>query len=204
MFCPACGQEASEGAQFCQHCGQPLSLAAMGAAIPGAERRFAARVRYAGFWRRFWAYCIDNIIVVIAGIGAGAVIAFILRINVALRGRSLGSSKQTWAFFLFLIVSELISWLYWAFMESSPTQATLGKMALGIEVTDLKGSRLSFARATGRFFGKIISRIILYIGFMMAGWTEKKQALHDIMAGTLVVRKQAAKAVLGRDLPEAP
>jgi uncharacterized RDD family membrane protein YckC len=75
-------------------------------------------------------------------------------------------------------------------MESSPQQATLGKMALGLKVTDLQGERLSFARATGRYFGKIVSSLILFVGFMMAGWTEKKQALHDIMAGTLVVKKQ--------------
>jgi uncharacterized RDD family membrane protein YckC len=75
-------------------------------------------------------------------------------------------------------------------MESSPQQATLGKMALGLKVTDLQGERLSFARATGRYFGKIVSSLILFVGFMMAGWTEKKQALHDIMAGTLVVKKR--------------
>jgi uncharacterized RDD family membrane protein YckC len=63
-------------------------------------------------------------------------------------------------------------------------------MALGLKVTDLQGERLSFARATGRYFGKIVSSLILLVGFMMAGWTEKKQALHDIMAGTLVVKKR--------------
>ena len=62
-------------------------------------------------------------------------------------------------------------------------------MALGLQVTDLEGRRISFGRASGRFFGKIISAMILYIGFMMAGFTEKKQALHDMIAGTLVIRK---------------
>ncbi len=75
-------------------------------------------------------------------------------------------------------------------MESSSQQATLGKIALGIMVTDLSGNRISFARASGRHFTKILSGIILYIGFIMAGFTEKKQALHDIIADCLVVKKQ--------------
>ncbi len=74
-------------------------------------------------------------------------------------------------------------------MESSPNQATLGKMALSLKVTDMNGERVTFGRATGRHFGKYVSAIILLIGFMMAGWTAKKQALHDMMAGTLVVKE---------------
>ena len=72
-------------------------------------------------------------------------------------------------------------------MESSSKQATLGKLALGIVVTDLNGNRISFGRATGRYFGKIVSGMIFAIGYIMAGITERKQALHDIMASCLVV-----------------
>jgi uncharacterized RDD family membrane protein YckC len=74
-------------------------------------------------------------------------------------------------------------------MESSAWQGTLGKKALGLTVTDLEGRRISFGRATGRYFAKIISTLILCIGYMMAGFTERKQALHDMIAGTLVLRK---------------
>jgi uncharacterized RDD family membrane protein YckC len=74
-------------------------------------------------------------------------------------------------------------------MESSPFQATIGKVAVGIYVADLQGQRISFGRATGRFFGKILSGAILLIGYLMAGFTEKKQALHDTMAGCLVLVK---------------
>lgn len=81
------------------------------------------------------------------------------------------------------------SWLYHTMMESSRHQATLGKMALGIKVTDLNGARISFARANGRFFGKWISSMIMNIGYLMAAFTEKKQALHDILAGCLVISK---------------
>jgi len=80
-------------------------------------------------------------------------------------------------------------WLYFALMESSSWQATLGKKALNLQVTDLEGRRISFGRATGRFFGKIISGAILYIGYIMAGFTERKQALHDMIAGCLVLRR---------------
>jgi uncharacterized RDD family membrane protein YckC len=81
------------------------------------------------------------------------------------------------------------SWLYHTWMESSRYQATLGKMALGIIVTDLYGNRISFARANGRFFGKWISGMVMNVGYLMAAFTEKKQALHDILAGCLVVLK---------------
>lgn len=87
------------------------------------------------------------------------------------------------------LLGMVIAWLYSAVMESSPAQATLGKMAMGIKVTDLDGRPISFGRATGRHFGKIISGLLLLIGYIMAAFTERKQALHDIMAGCLVVRK---------------
>ena len=77
-------------------------------------------------------------------------------------------------------------WLYEAFMLSSSYQATLGKMIFGMKVTDLQGNRISFARATGRHFAKIVSGMILLIGFIMVGLTERKQGLHDLLAGTLV------------------
>ena len=87
------------------------------------------------------------------------------------------------------ILGLILGWIYFAAMESSPTQGTLGKMALGIKVTDMEGDRVEFGRATGRHFGKIISTIILLIGYIMIAFTQKKQGLHDIMAGCLVVNK---------------
>ncbi len=80
------------------------------------------------------------------------------------------------------------SWLYEAFMESSSYQATLGKMIFGMKVTDLDGKRISFERATGRHFAKWLSTMILFIGYIMVGFTERKQGLHDLLAGTLVLR----------------
>jgi uncharacterized RDD family membrane protein YckC len=64
-------------------------------------------------------------------------------------------------------------------------------MMLGLRVTDMSGSKISFGQATGRYFGMIISGLILCIGYMMAGFTQHKQALHDMLAGCLVVRGPA-------------
>jgi uncharacterized RDD family membrane protein YckC len=94
-------------------------------------------------------------------------------------------------------VKILMGWLYYALMESSSNQGTLGKMALGLTVTDQAGQRISFGRATGRFFAKILSAMILLIGFFMIGWTARKQGLHDMIAGTLVV-KRAPSATVAR------
>jgi uncharacterized RDD family membrane protein YckC len=87
-------------------------------------------------------------------------------------------------------LSSCANWIYEAALESSSKQATLGKMALALKVTDLAGQRISFVRATGRHFAKILSGMILMIGYIMAGFTERKQALHDMIAGTLVQRTQ--------------
>jgi uncharacterized RDD family membrane protein YckC len=119
--------------------------------------------QYAGFWKRFAAIIIDGIIL-------GIINGILGRISTS-------------------YVSILTSWLYYALCESSSAQATVGKIALGIKVTDLDGNKISFAQATGRYFAKIISGIILFMGFIMAGFTEKKQALHDMIANTLVVNK---------------
>jgi uncharacterized RDD family membrane protein YckC len=119
--------------------------------------------RYAGFWLRLAAHIIDSLILVLIN---AVFFATKLRYFVIFTG-----------------------WLYYALMESSEKQATLGKMVLGLYVTDLEGNRISFGRATGRYFAKYISAFILCIGFMMAGWTKEKQTLHDMIAGTLVFKK---------------
>jgi uncharacterized RDD family membrane protein YckC len=88
------------------------------------------------------------------------------------------------------IVGITLGWLYFALMESSSKQGTLGKIALGIKVTDLSGNAISFGRATARHFGKILSTIILLAGYLMVAFTAKKQGLHDMIAGCLVVNKR--------------
>jgi len=136
---------------------------------------------YAGFWKRFFAYILDYVVLAIG--------LFLVGILAAGLGVDLEDSEivDTWAGLLAIAMF----WLYYAIMESSPTQATLGKMTLGVKVTDLYGGRISFARASGRFLGKFISSFLLCIGYIMAAFTQKKQALHDIMSGCLVIDKNA-------------
>jgi uncharacterized RDD family membrane protein YckC len=139
-----------------------------------------AAYRFAGFWWRVLAFVIDNFILMIGGGIAGAIL------GIALVG--IGADKAA----IQPIVSFLAiiwSWLYFALFENSQLRATLGKKACGLLVTNEHGERISFGRATGRYFAKIISGLIIGIGFMMAGWTRRKQALHDLICDTLVVRK---------------
>ena len=91
--------------------------------------------------------------------------------------------------FTFQIVFLVIQTLYFALLESSSKQATVGKMVMGIIVTDINGNKLDFAKALVRALCRIISSAILLIGYIMAAFTEKKQALHDMIASTLVLKK---------------
>jgi uncharacterized RDD family membrane protein YckC len=91
------------------------------------------------------------------------------------------------------LLTTVVAWLYFAFCESSAWQGTLGKLALGIRVTDMQGRRISVPRALGRYPAKFLSAIILFVGFMMAGWTQRKQALHDMICGTLVLNGRAGE-----------
>ena len=138
-------------------------------------------MNYAGFWKRFAAHLIDMIIIWPGTFAIG----FIFAIIMVAGGTDDPGSLQGFGFILGLVVV----WLYYSVMESSPTQGTLGKMALGIKVTDLEGNRIGLGKATGRHFGKIVSWLLLCIGYIMAAFTQKKQALHDMMAGTLVVNR---------------
>lgn len=99
-------------------------------------------------------------------------------------------AESFWLNYCLLVITPMfLNWLYHALMESSAKQATLGKMLLKLKVTDLNGQRISFWKATVRHFSKILSTLILLVGYLMVGWTKKKQALHDKIAGCLVVRQ---------------
>jgi uncharacterized RDD family membrane protein YckC len=149
-------------------------------------------VQFAGFWRRLLAAIIDGLILYFIYLIIFYLIIFILAfIAVLMLSLSLGGLATTDETMKIgsSVVSILTVWFYFPIMESSATQGTVGKMTLGIIVTDLNGHRISFGRATGRDFGKILSGLISNIGFLMIAVTEKKQGLHDMIAGTLVVRK---------------
>jgi uncharacterized RDD family membrane protein YckC len=140
--------------------------------------------QYVGFWWRVLAYVIDYFVLFIPSAVIGFVAGFLAAtVSDNSEGAALGVQAVG------NVLGLVIGWLYAALMESSSKQATLGKMAIGCIVTDELGQRLTFGRATGRHFAKILSGLILLVGFMMVGWTQKKQGLHDIIAKTLVVKK---------------
>ena len=212
MFCSKCGANVADATAFCSACGQPMvgfsvaqsaagtpaSTAAPGYAPPAQAGWQAPAVRpavaYAGFWLRFVAFIIDAIL--LHFVSVILLLPFAASLGMGTRGMMMGRPPNIQelfpllhAMFRIALIRLVLNWLYFALLESSSWQATLGKKALGLEVTDLAGNRISFGRATGRFFAKIISSLTLLIGYIMAGFTEKKQALHDIIAGTLVIRK---------------
>jgi uncharacterized RDD family membrane protein YckC len=133
---------------------------------------------YVGFWRRFFAVLIDFILVAIVL----AITADVISQLVEPAANQMVAERRA------SLLSIVVWWLYYALLESSPWQATPGKMVVGARVTDLAGMRISFLQATGRTFGKILSAIVLGIGFIMVAFNPRKQALHDAMVGTLVIK----------------
>lgn len=120
---------------------------------------------YASFWERFGAVFIDGLILIVPN--------YLLQYTMGIAGS---------------LLSIVMYWLYAAFMESGSGQATLGKRALGLKVTDTDGQRISFGQATARHFGHFLSMLILCMGYLMMLWNDKKQTLHDKIANTLVVK----------------
>ena len=155
---------------------------------------------YAGFWLRFVALIIDSIIIqtvqslviipVLVMIGLTAFVPSGFDFSNISEDDALAMIPAILSMiYSMMFLSTLIQVLYYSLMEASKNQATLGKMALGLKVTDIDGNRLDFMKAFLRNIGKILSSMIMLIGYIMAGFTEKKQALHDILASTLVVKK---------------
>jgi len=159
MFCPRCGKQNDDTARYCQGCGNELQSKITPSPATGVAT-------YAAFWERFVAVVIDAVIL---GVATGTVF--------------------TATFGAGMAIGFFAPWLYEAFMTSSEWQATVGKRVMSIVVTDLNGNRMSFARATGRHFAKYISVFLLGIGFIIAAFTAKKQALHDMIAETLVMKR---------------
>ena len=221
MFCSSCGAAVTEGSTFCGNCGRPASYspaqAASGAATgsvpstsapatsaaPIVQGGMAARDTglYAGFWLRVVAAIIDGLLIGIPFI----VIAVVIFASALPMIRNFGSEPNPNPFLLIsLFFPRLLllaalglvgTWLYWSLLESSSWQATLGKKALGLYVTDLTGAPISFGKASGRFFAgrgiayvPSIGGLYFLVDCIMAGVTEKKQALHDMIAGCLVQR----------------
>lgn len=145
---------------------------------------YEQRTKYGGFWARSLALSIDSFLL---GIMLWLIIA---TVGFVVSQQKAASGLTVILFLAGLALFGFISWLYYALFESSDFQATPGKMALGLIVTNYDGSKISFARATGRYFAKTISYLIFNIGFLMAAVTERKQALHDLISGCLVAYRR--------------
>jgi uncharacterized RDD family membrane protein YckC len=212
VYCSKCGSEISATTAFCSTCGQAISVLvpAIPSLSPVDPNQYApvvtpsyggeqyAGVAYAGFWLRFVAFLIDGVIsgflflILLIPLfiltGAGAALG---RIS---SGEDISDDVAAFVgigFLLgFFVITIGVRWLYYALSESSSWQGTLGKKMLNLTVTDLNGQPISFARASGRYFSKFITSLIpLAIGYILAGFTEKKQAIHDMIASCLVLRK---------------
>ncbi len=143
-------------------------------------------VHYANFGKRLAAVIIDWLI--IGAIEGG----LILIMGLFVAGSALvpfGDPAATTIGALIMLLPILLplAWLYFSLQESSATGATIGKRAMGLRVTDMNGDRISFGRATGRYFGRLLSHAFCMFGYVMAAFTDKHQTLHDMVAGTLVM-----------------
>jgi len=215
VYCSKCGANLAAGTAFCGSCGTPTGTPAAAVARATSLPAYAGGsshaayadpaglvvsrgFTYAGFWLRVVAALIDGVIMGLAG-GVLFVPLFILSgVGAHMGGLAQRHGQPDPAllvgFFgmilVFASISLLIQWLYHAYLESGEKQATWGKQALGLYVTDLMGNPVTFGRASGRYFAKIVTGMIpLGIGYIMAGFTERKQALHDMIASCLVLRR---------------
>jgi len=134
---------------------------------------------YAGFWKRLFAFVIDWLLI-------GLMIAVL---GVLVSGSLEFSNMVTQTEGILELAGIILPWLYYAGMESSEHQATLGKLALNIKVTDMAGQRIGFLRATVRHFSKILSGMLFLIGYIMIAFSVRKQGLHDLIAGCLMVNR---------------
>jgi uncharacterized RDD family membrane protein YckC len=189
LFCSRCGTQNPVEASFCQRCGAGLGTNLPPAAAPGAPivaYAPASSESYGGFWIRFVAFFADWVVLAIAGWAIRPIFYAIWHVPRYGIGHYYDWNPR---YFLGLLplwgLSVVGRWLYEALMTSSTWQATLGKRLLNLRVTDEAGNRISFARATGRVFAKYLSWFFC-IGFIMAAFTDRKRALHDMLAGTLV------------------
>ena len=145
---------------------------------------------YSGFWRRFIAFLIDKIILLIPLFFIMLIILYLSTTPENLSDNNYTEKLIIYYLFSYLIII-ILNWLYFSFMESSKYQASLGKLIMGIKVVDIHGKRLSFEKASNRFFATTISYLTFYVGFLMVGFTQNKQTLHDILTNCLIIKNKS-------------
>jgi uncharacterized RDD family membrane protein YckC len=192
--CANCGNMPLPDGRFCLFCGDLLANSARQEAssrdfeVVSSPSPLAPETNdYAGFWLRVWAGLID---VALEAVGA-LVLTIAVDLVLGRFGRVLGFSPWDSKFatgMSYILILSIGAWLYCAFAESSSWQATIGKRLLGLRVVTAEGGRISFGQATIRHLMKFLSLFSAGFGFMMAAWTERRQALHDMPSDCLVVR----------------
>ena len=202
MFCQDCGVENNEQAKFCFACGTKLALSSASlnpvhANTPvtnTAEDAISdvpiARAN-AGFWYRVLATLLDGFLCQLASV----IIIFplALGLSAALAGSASWVEIEELSDGLGALIGLLIQWLWFTMFESSRWQATPGKKALRLIVTDEQGFRISFGRANARYWSKLLSVVTLGVGFLIVAFTRNKQGLHDLIASTLVVKARGSR-----------
>ena len=144
--------------------------------------RRATAPRYAGFWLRFAAYLIDVTLL--------SIVEGVLAVGLMMMGpHEINVVAILYGLVNFALVSAALAWAYFALFESSPMQGTVGKYALGLYVTDMSGDPIGFWRATARYWLKLLSSLSVMVGWIVVAFTPRKQALHDLLARTLVLRR---------------
>lgn len=178
-MCRFCGAQLASATDQCPACGQTQSAA----------------VEFAGLGRRFLGYVLDQAVIFGGFIGVFGIVGAFLGFAAASSGdtklvpKFIAGMQNSTGQLALQLSYIVLSWIYYARMESSPGQATLGKRWLKMRVVDTEGGRLSFGRATKRYFSKILSAIAFGAGFIMIAFSDRKQGLHDRIADTLVVRR---------------
>jgi uncharacterized RDD family membrane protein YckC len=187
LFCVRCGNQLVENSNFCSRCGE----------VQGDTSQFKAKespaqvihhqpyVPYAGFWLRVAATILDTLIVFIPL----QLLIGVLGVAISYSGSIISYDVQVIFSILLNLLRIASAILYKSLMECSSKQATLGKIIVGIKVTDLYGNRITFGKAIGRYFASIINAFSLNLLYLMAAFTDKKQCVQDMIAGTLVVKK---------------
>jgi uncharacterized RDD family membrane protein YckC len=213
MYCPKCGKETEQSGNFCQVCGANLKDPKESPQKPFLKRRVGPikTDKFSGLGGRFLGGLVDLVFLVLFDLIAVAIIGIISWILVrpdpvseAIRmlyqyyyhvprtdatGHVVNAIVPPQIILSALVLVVLVPWIYSAFLESSKNQATLGKLAIGAAVTDMQGNRITFARGSLRFFGKVLCVLTLFIGFLLIAFTSYRQGLHDKIAGTLVFRQ---------------
>jgi len=177
MYCSKCGTWAPETENLCGRCGAALQVENV--PRPAGVAAASMPLVYCGFWRRFGSAVVDFAVVT----------PFTTAIEIVLGRRPFDPLEWDASWWGVQSLLMALSWFYSALMESSRWQGTLGQQLLDIRVADGAGRRISFARATGRHFAQLLSVFTLGFGYVMIAFTRRKQALHDIVSGCVLVRR---------------